>query len=92
MNETIAGAILEKRRLRFTYNDRVRIVEPQCYGVGTAGIELLRGHQIHGGEAREPLFEVRKIRDLQVLPDAFHRPGPNYRKNDSAMLVIFCQL
>ena len=92
MNETIAGAILQKRRLCFTYNGRMRLVEPQCYGVGTNGIELLRAHQILGGDAREPLFEVRKIRDLQVLQDAFERPGPNYRKNDSAMLVIFCQL
>lgn len=92
MNETIAGAILDKRRMRFRYHGEVRVVEPQCYGVGPNGTELLRAHQVEGGEAREPLFEVAKIRGLEVLDDTFERPGPHYRKNDSAMLVIFCQL
>ena len=92
MNETIAGAILDKRRLRFRYNGQVRVVEPQCYGVGANGTERLRAVQLEGGEAREPLFELRKVSGLEVLDDTFERPGPNYRKNDSAMLVIFCQL
>lgn len=42
MNELIAAAILQKRRLRFTYHGRQRLVEPQCYGIGTNGTELLR--------------------------------------------------
>lgn len=92
MNELIATAILERRRLEFTYNGGLRHVEPQCYGVGHTGTELLRAHQLRGGEAREPLFEVGKIRDLRVLDETFTRPGPHYRKNDSAMRVIFCQL
>lgn len=92
MNELIAAAILQRRRLRFRYNGRERLVEPQCHGVGQNGTELLRAHQLQGGEAREPLFEVRKIEDLRLLDATFARPGPNYRKNDSAMLVIFCQL
>ena len=37
MNEPIAGAILDKRRLRFRYNGQVRVGEPQCYGVGAGG-------------------------------------------------------
>ena len=92
MNELIAAAILQKRRLRFTYHGRQRLVEPQCYGVGVQGTELLRAHQLRGGETREPLFEVPLIRDLQLLDEHFTRPGPHYRKIDSAMRVIFCQL
>lgn len=70
----------------------MRIVEPQCYAIGTKGTGLLRVHQIRGGTQREPLFDVAKMKDLVVLDEFFTRPGPNYRKNDSPMDVIFCQL
>jgi hypothetical protein len=92
MNELIVHAVLNRRRMRFTYHGEQRLVEPQCYGVGVNGTELLRAHQLRGGTAREPLFEVRKMQDLQVLDESFDAPGPHYRRNDSAMRIIFCQL
>jgi hypothetical protein len=27
-----------------------------------------------------------------MLDESFNRPGPHYKKNDSAMKLIFCQL
>jgi predicted DNA-binding transcriptional regulator YafY len=92
MNQIIVDAIRKRRRLRFTYNQKTRIVEPQCYGIGTKGTELLRVYQVQGGAEREPLFDVSKIEDLVVLDEVFTQPGPNYKKNDSAMATIFCQL
>ena len=92
MNEVLINAIKHKQRLRFLYNGRSRLVEPQCYGIGTRGTELLRAHQLQGGTQREPLFDVSKIVNLEVLNDPFDRPGPNYKKNDSAMETIFAQL
>jgi hypothetical protein len=92
MNPTLVTAIAQKRRLRFCYHDKPRLVEPQCYGIGWRGSELLRGHQLQGGDEREPLFKVEKITDLELLDEVFVRPGPNYKKNDSAMKVIFSQL
>jgi hypothetical protein len=92
MNPVIAQSILEKRRLRFSYHGRTRLAEPQCYGVGAKGTELLRVHQIEGGAQREPLFDVAKMQDLVLLDEVFTRPGPNYTRNDSAMKLIFCQL
>jgi len=47
---------------------------------------------LQGGQEREPLFDVSKIADLEVLDELFVRPGPNYKKNDSAMKTIFSQL
>jgi hypothetical protein len=32
------------------------------------------------------------MQGLTLLQETFFRPGPNYKKNDSAMKVIFCQL
>ena len=92
MNQTIVDSIRQKRRLHFTYNGTTRIAEPQCYGIGTRGTELLRVYQIEGGSQREPLFDVSKIKDLFALDEFFTRPGPHYKKNDSAMATIFCQL
>jgi hypothetical protein len=92
VNNDIINSIRQKRRLRFSYNGKTRIVEPQCYGIGTKGTELVRVHQLQGGIEREPLFDVAKIKDLVVLDELFVLPGPNYTKNDSAMKVIFAQL
>jgi hypothetical protein len=92
MNQLIVQSILEKRRLRFSYNGRTRLAEPQCYGTGSKGTELLRVHQLHGGAEREPLFDVSKMKDLVLLDEVFTKPGPHYKKNDSAMKTIFCQL
>ena len=92
MQPLIIEAIERKRRLRFIYNGRSRLVEPQCYGIGSRGTELLRAHQLRGGEQREPLFDVAKISELELLDEGFTRPGPNYKRNDSAMASIFCQL
>ena len=39
-------SLRSRRRLRFVYNDKLRLVEPQCYGVGTRGTALLRAHQL----------------------------------------------
>ena len=92
MNPLIDEAIRDRRRIRFRYHGRMRLVEPQCHGVGSKGTELLRGHQLQGGSQPEPLFDVSKITDLVVLDETFDRAGPNYRRDDSAMARIFRQL
>ena len=92
MNPIMVDAIQSMRRISFTYNGTIRIAEPQCYGMGNKGTELLRVHQIEGGTQREPLFDVSRMDDLVVLDQHFTGPGPNYKKNDSAMKTIFAQL
>jgi predicted DNA-binding transcriptional regulator YafY len=92
MNQTIVESIRRRQRLRFTYNGKTRIVEPQCYGIGTRGTELMRAHQLKGGVQREPLFDVSRMTELVALDKFFTRPGPNYKRNDSAMKTIFSQL
>jgi len=92
VNQTIVEAINSRRRLRFVYNGRERTVEPQCYGIGARGTELLRAYQLAGGSQPEPLFDVSKIGSLALLDERFSAPGPHYKKNDSAMARIFAQL
>jgi hypothetical protein len=92
MNTSIVQAIKMKQRMKFIYNGKMRYVEPQCYGIGTKDTELLRVHQLAGGSEREPLFTVSKIENLKFLDEFFTKPGPNYKKGDSAMKVIYCEL
>ncbi len=91
MNADVVRAIATRHRIRFVYNGTVRVVEPQCHGIGTKGTELLRAHIVH---ARMPaaLFDLAKATDLVVLDETFDRPGPGYVKDDSAMATIFAQL
>ncbi|WP_077001615.1 hypothetical protein [Variovorax sp. KK3] len=88
----VVQAIQERRRLRLTYHGRTRLAEPQCYGIGHRGTELLRVHQLQGGSQREPLFNLAEISDLVMLDEVFTAPGPHYKRDDSAMKIIFCQL
>jgi len=89
----ICTAIGARRRLSFIYHERLRVAEPQCYGISTAGKEALRVHLIKGiSTEREPLFTVAEMQALKMLDQTFTKPGPNYKKNDSAMKIIFCEL
>lgn len=91
-NAMLIEAIAQRRRIAFVYNGRPRLAEPQCYGIGTQGTELLRVHQLKGGSQREPLFDVTRMSGLSLLDERFERPGPNYKRGDSAMRTIFAQL
>jgi len=92
MNKLFCNAIAQKRRLRFNYHGVTRLVEPQCYGVGHRGTELLRVYQGRRGSQPEPLYNVAEMQDLELLDEVFTKPGPHYKKNDSAMKFIYCQL
>jgi len=92
MDHDMANAIRDRRRLRLVYHGKPRLVEPQCYGIGHKGTELLRAHQLEGGVQPEPLFDISKMDGLTVLDERFNDAGPNYTKNDSAFRTIFRQL
>jgi len=92
MHELLLRAIQERRRLRFAYHGKIRMGEPQCYGVGHKGTVLLRVFVLEGSAQPEPLFDVSKIKDLALLDEVFSKPGPNYTKGDSAMKTIYAEL
>lgn len=91
-HEALIQAINEWRRIRCMYEGQERYLEPQCYGLGPLGEPRLRVHQLSTGLAIEPLFRVDKIGNLSFLDEHFDEPGPNYKMDDSAMVVIFAQL
>lgn len=97
MRQLICQAIQEQRHLEFYYGGYRRVVEPHCHGVTTAGNEVLRGFQFAGSSKsgnsfQAKLFEVAKMSRIKLLNSTFQNPHKNYRKNDSAMQTIHCQL
>lgn len=92
MHEKLLLAIRDRNRIQFYYNGKLRVGEPQCYGVGKKGTVLLRVYVLTGSSQPEPLFDVSKIQDLTLLDERFVKPGPNYKKGDSAMRSIYAEL
>jgi hypothetical protein len=92
VGELIIAAIEARRRISFTYHGERRIAEPQCLGLTATNAETMRGYLPNGGKVPEPLFTVSKMSGFVVLDEHFTKPGPNYRKGDSAMKTIFAEL
>ena len=93
-DRTILSAIKNKHVLRFDYNGRERIVEPQTYGISIPGREVLRAHQIGGragsGQLRmAKLFDLKKMLNLRKEETAFTSGLSAHNPHDSAMVEIF---
>lgn len=97
MNPTIYKAIRERRLIEFVYDGGTRVVEPHCYGISTAGNEVLRGYQVAGySESGQPegwkLFLVSRMSAVRLLDEVFPTNRPFYNPNDSAMTHIYCHV
>jgi hypothetical protein len=95
--QTIISAIKNKAVLKFIYDGKPRIVEPQTYGRSTAGREVLRAHERRGSNtfARSgmaKLFDLEKISDLERTGEAFESALAAHNPNDSAMIEVFATL
>jgi len=96
MNKTICSAITQKRVVQFYYEEELRIVEPHCHGLTTAGNDGLRAYQIGGysssGNMGWKMYDLGKAKKIQILLDNFKGPRPGYKRNDKGMSKIYCQL
>ena len=92
ITDMLCRAIEQRQRIKFMYNEKERLGEPQSYGRSSAGNEVVRIYLLKGGSRPEQLFVVSQIKSLIVLDEHFINPGPNYKRNDSAMKEIYCQL
>jgi len=92
-NPLIISAIQEKAVLRFTYHGKLRTVEPQTYGLSTAGREVLRGFERNTGRfGIAKLFDVEKIMGAEKTGERFAQALPTHNPQDSAMKEIFATL
>jgi hypothetical protein len=91
------SAIKNKQVLRFKYDGKERIVEPQTYGISIAGREVLRARQVGGesgsGQLRmAKLFDLEKISNLRKAGTAFSGALPAHNPNDHVMVEVFATL
>lgn len=93
----IISAIRRKSVLKFSYNGKLRTVEPQTYGLSTTGREVLRAYELtapngarRSGMAK--LFDLKKISGLRETGQAFEDALPAHNPDDSAMVEIFATL
>jgi hypothetical protein len=77
VHQTILAAIHNKRLLRFIYHGKLRIAEPQDYGIQKEAVHLFTyqtGGQSSSGRIPEwRKFAVREISKLELLDKTF--PG-----------------
>jgi len=97
MKNVICKAIENKNLLEFNYKGYYRVVEPFTFGINTKDNEVLSAFQVKGESesGNRPmwrLFDLEKIENMRVLSENFsgHRDG--YKKNDSRMDRIYCEI
>jgi predicted DNA-binding transcriptional regulator YafY len=93
----IISAIRRKSVLKFSYNGKLRTVEPQTYGLSTTGREVLRAYErpATNGAKRSgmaKLFDLKKISGLRESGQTFQEALPAHNPDDSAMVEIFATL
>src|SRR5689334_21581175 len=79
MNDVLVNAITHKQRLRFMYDHMPRLVEPQCYVIGTRGTVLLRPSVAGRPAARGPLQRLQDRRYRSPQRD-LHPPRPKLQE------------
>jgi hypothetical protein len=97
METTVISAIKNKHVLSFFYDDALRSVEPQTYGISTAGHPVLRGYQIAGGSKSGQtiglrLYELAKMEGLRDTKKRFAKARPQHKSKDSAMSRVIASL
>jgi hypothetical protein len=93
----IISAIRQKSVLAFSYNGKLRTVEPQTYGLSTSGREVLRAYERPApnsakGSGMAKLFDLAKISGLQKTGLKFAQALPTHNPDDSAMVEVFATL
>jgi hypothetical protein len=96
MNGIICDAIKAKNLIEFFYDGGMRIVEPHCHGITTAGNEGLRAYQVDGysssGKMGWKMFDLSKASSITMIDETFDTPTNGYRKGDRGMSQIYSEL
>ena len=97
MEEIVISAIKNRHVLSLFYDGARRTVEPQTYGISTAGHPVLRGYQIAGGSRSGQsvglrLYELAKMEGLKDTNRRFTRARPQHNPKDSAMSKVIASL
>ncbi len=90
-------ALKRQRRIELRYDGYNRVVEVHAVGLGKDGNDIMRVWQVRGGSSGNEtvgwkLLRVREASAMQVLDEKSEAPRDRYRRGDSAMVKIFCEV
>ena len=97
-DQIICNAIHQRCLLRLTYDGGHRIVEPHAYGHNNnKGHDLLRAYQVSGSSKSYEyvgwkIFRRDEMTSILVLEQHFERPRQGYKRGDTALDRIYCEL
>ncbi|MDT7832034.1 hypothetical protein RQM59_06560 [Flavobacteriaceae bacterium S356] len=96
MIKLICEAIFQKKVIQFYYDGELRIVEPHCYGITTAGNQGLRAYQIDGysssGNYGWKMYDLGKAVNIEMLTNHFFNIRDGYKRSDKGMSRIYCEI
>lgn len=97
MNSDICNAIRNKDIISFNYDGGIRIVEPYCYGVSTAGNLVLRcfqidGYSLSGKPMGWKLFKIGEMSSISLTEKKIFNIRSGYNPNDKGMIRIICNI
>lgn len=97
MKNKICDAIKKRKLLEFYYSGYHRVAEPFTFGINTKDNEVLSAFQVEGGSesGNRPmwrLFDLEKIENLQISNESFDGNRNGYRKGDTRMVRIYCEM
>ncbi|KAF2517193.1 WYL domain-containing protein [Flavobacterium foetidum] len=95
MNNQIIKAIKNQNVIEFYYDGKLRVVEPHCYGLTTAGNEAIRAYQIDGYSSSRKMgwkmYDLEKADNIEVSEETFN-PQSDYKRGDKGMSKIYHEI
>jgi hypothetical protein len=91
MNDVICEAIKEKRIVNFTYEGKLRSVEPFLLGMSTKDVLTLSGWQLSGGSGvgwRD--FHRGKMSNVTLTPQHFSGVRSGYNPHGGSFHSVVC--
>lgn len=94
---TARDALQQGKRLELRYDGFTRVVEVHAVGTAQKGHEVMRAYQVRGGSVHnEPvgwkLLRLDEATGAHILDEQSLAPRSGYKRGDSAMRFINCQL
>ena len=95
MDLRLCRAIARRELLMFGYRGTVRVAEPHLYGRTTAGHDAISMWMRPGWSRTDPdggwrLFYEHDLVDVQVLPERFDGPRPDFNPGDAHFEQVYC--
>lgn len=94
---TACVALKSGVRIRFQYSGQERVAEVHTVGFSKKNAPIMRAWQVRGGsQSGNPtswrVFNLDEVRDVQVLEEKSEAPRQGYRRGDSSVDRIVCEL